>query len=109
MMKNPLIDLCSEFSRQARFRLALIPRIPNDDILRAMNKEGWRLKQPELSTTELVARASATGYGCMPLPLCSMENPKGQDVFTEPDPAIYKEYRETVRRTAAQLYGITLK
>ncbi len=108
-MKNLLIDLCSEFSRKARFHLALLPFIPNDDILREMKKEGWRLENHEPTASELAANASALGHGCIMVPMCTVKNPQGQDVFTDPNIAVYTEYRQTVKRTAAQLYGITLK
>lgn len=108
-MKNPLIDLCAEFSRQARFRLSLMPFIPNNAILCAMKKEGWRVEHHEPTAAELASNASALGHGCLIIPTCTVKNPQGQDVFTDPDPATYKTYRETVRRTAARLYGITLK
>lgn len=109
MMKNPLIDLCSEFGRKARFHLALMPYIPHDGILREMEKEGWCLDQRSHTASELAASVSAVGHGCAMIFLRTVKNPQGQDVFTTTDPTAYKTYREAVKRTAAEFYGITLK
>lgn len=108
-MNKTLTGLCAEFSRQARFRLALIPLVPNRNILRAMEKEGWRVEYRNPTPAELAANVSSVGHGGMIMPTCIVKNPQGQDVLATPNPTLYDEYRETIRRTAAHIYGISLK
>lgn len=108
-MNQSFKSLCSEFTKQTRFKLSLLPQIPNDKILTVMAKDGWKKVAVEITPEQIACAASAAGHGVLFLPTDTIKNAAGQDAIMGGDPELYTEYKQAVRRAAAQVYGINLK
>ena len=108
-MKQSFTSLCSEFANKARYKLSLVPQIPNDKILDVMAKDGWKKDSVAVTPEQMAAAASAVGHGCVWLPSTTIKNAEGKDAIMGGDHELYQEYRQAVRKAAAQVYGINPK
>lgn len=103
-MKQSFMDLCSEFAQKVRYNLALACFIPNEDVMKEMGKDGWK-KVPYIPTqAEIVSAATAGGHGTLILPLYTVKDSQGRDVFRDPNPAVHKDYRAAMRKASASLH-----
>lgn len=104
-MKQSLTSLCSEFSRRARYNLALIPLIPNDKIMKVLEEDGYKVVPYTPTPGEIASAASVIGHGVPYFPSSTVKNREGVDVIIgggeERD-----EFKQAVRRAAAQVYNI---
>lgn len=108
-MKQSFTSLCSEFANKARYKLSLIPQIPNDKILEVMAKDGWKKASVPVTPEQMAAAATSVGHGMVWLPSTTVKNAEGKDALMGGDHELYAEYKQAVRKAAAQVYSINPK
>lgn len=104
-MKQSFASLCSEFGRRACYNLALIPSIPNDKIMKILEKDGYKVVPYVPTPGEITSAASVIGHGVPHFPSSTVKNREGVDVIIGGGEA-HDEFRQAVRRAATQVYNL---
>lgn len=110
-MKASFTTLCHEFFCRARYQAALIPVIPNDRVLALMAADGYKRAATNFTAEQIsrhaAAQASACGHAFPYIPRTTVVDHAGRDVVYGDDPALHEQYRQSLKRAAARVYGIT--
>ena len=106
-MNQSFMNLCTEFRNRVRYNLALIPLIPNDQILKVMEQDGWKKAPAQFTDQDFVNFLEETRFGMPFIPKTTICNAAGEDGVFGPDMAVRKEYGRALRKAAAKGYGIT--
>lgn len=79
--------------------------IPPKKVRALLQQQGWRF-EPLIPDPFLITSASAFGghYGVQHLPCVNVKSPAGCDVHAEGNDALYRIYRQDLKRAARTIY-----
>ena len=113
-MSKSITGILSNLSAHFKYFAAttLVEDGPPEKVRTALEKQGWSFVTVQRSEEEIrniiMAHSMAHGY-CGPAAIVKIFSPEGAEVFTEQkNKPLEAFYKDTVRRTAAQVYGLKI-